>query len=696
MIYNESDIIVRRERSKRQAVWIIQSVVLAMLDMSVKALSRNRSLFKKTVANHRRKQSIMPDTGASWRWAKMNGTFYYDYDRLPAPRREVFGSKEDVLAAYEEDLKKDRTTPLTIAIQNSIIKGYESYLPLYNDVPHTKAKQLARAAATLMTAIHTIEEDQIDTTKMTFFHDLASIIKQNDIGYLPKNHRRIKEKILSILDGTPICEVIHLPRKGNVNAVRVEDKQLISWLIQLRRMPQNYTNSYIIRKVRTLCSIRGKHIPSTSWCENYLATNAAKFLTVDRFGSMRRADRERGYVNLVGAVHAGDCWMADGTRVNFVGHHGKEGKTEFLYMIVISDVYSGHILGVHFDTKEDRWGYLHAFKMAANHCGYLPYEFVADKFPGHNTQEWKTLSDRMTRLGVKMTTTPKKTGKAKAERLFSTLQTVFMQDSPMYYGEGVQSRNEHAHRAPEYLKQITKALKKKNWDFTAAWTETMKIIDAYRDTKLSEYSRKYATVEMSPREMHNASEKPNVVKIEPWDYIELFGAEKKVTLRNMGMIVTEIQRVKYTYVVNDYELIKHHKGVRLCYDMDDLTIVHLWENTNDINRKYLGQAVEQRGAELYGPNADMSDLGKYKKRIKHLEEMRKAEADEICEAYDEVALLMPQFVDKNATASAETRMLAETIDAWQDTGKPRLLNQAPPPTDDTELDEPDVNPLSQL
>ena len=95
----------------------------------------------------------------------------------------------------------------------------------------------------------------------------------------------------------------------------------------------------------------------------------------------------------------------DGTRINFIPHKSADGKEKSLMIIAVRDVHSGDIVGFHLDTKEDRYGYIHALNMAVRNTGHLPYELVHDRFPGHNTDEWTLITKRMKREGVIMTVT---------------------------------------------------------------------------------------------------------------------------------------------------------------------------------------------------------------------------------------------------------------------------------------------------
>lgn len=676
MKFQKDSMFSRRERSGRKSLWICQDWIIEQFGITEKDLrTKCRDRYRKSIPKHRHKQAVMPDSGKSWRYGKFNGKYYYDFERLPEGRRAKLPSKKDLLEAYKKSLSNDSQNEIKSLIKVALKDDYKRFLNLYRTHSDLHAKLLARACAVLDLAVSQLTLRKLDVRKDDFFRDLSAAINESDVSYLPKSHRRLKEKIHRVLHGEAWSEVVKLPRAGNQNRTLREADIILAWLIYMRQLPQNFPGAYIIRKVQFMCYKNDKEVPSKSWFESKLAKHHTKFLTSGRFGSGRKGDKSKGYIPIENALFAGDCWQIDGTRVNFIAHKTPEGKEQFLYIIAIKDVHSGDYVGWHFSTVENRWGYFNVLKMAANMTGYLPYEVVVDKFPGHNSPEVKTLIARLERLGCKVTITSKKTGKAKVERGFSTLQTVFMQDSVYYYGEGVQSRREYAHRSPEYLKKIQKQARSENWDFDKAWREAIKVIESYRNTPYCAYSRKYKNIEESPKQMHEKSDKPNVIKVEPWDFVELFGLEKQVTIRNQGIIKTEIQKVEYVYQIDNYQVIAHHKKVRLVYDMEDLGTVYLYEDSDEINRKFLCEATEMRAAQIYGPDANVKTIGQAKKRIKDLDDKRKAELEEVTEGGDEMELLLGAYSKKEDSSEAESKWLKERIGEWKASDKPRILNE---------------------
>jgi hypothetical protein len=519
------------------------------------------------------------------------------------------------------------------------------------------------------------DNENINPCKHQFFKDVAQIVKENEVSYLPQNHRRLREKILPLLgnhktDTFALNEVQHtmknaasvikLPRLGNQNAVKHDDKTIIAWILILRKSGNNYTNALIIRKIQQMCELVGKTIPSTSWFEAYLAKQETKVLTADRWGSKgRKGNILRGYNPTQNALFAGDAWQMDGSRVNMVSWKGEDGKEHFLYVVVVRDIHSGSILGASFGEVEDRWMYINALKMAAIKTGYVPYELILDKFPGHNTDEFRHVEDRLKREGVKVTYTSRATGKAQIERWFGTLQTVFMMQSQYYYGEGIQSSRAYAHKSVEALKKTKQVAKANGWNFDKAVQETEMVLEAYNATPLSTYSRKHQNVAQSPMQLHDQSDKTNVTKLDIWKPLKLFGLCKTLAIRN-NQLRTEIYKQEYLYRIEDAYTILHYKEVSMYYDVNDLREVVVMDKEG---HKYLCTAKIQERAMIYGKDADWSILAKHKAHIKTIEAAKQTAFKEKTEAatdMGEVDILMAGYVPKHLSEAAETAYLNGT------------------------------------
>lgn len=684
-MYQYHDLLIRKEQNA-QVLWIAEQVLLDYCEGLNPDYLRvaGRARYKQSVIPCHRDKDFLPDTGKAWRWGKKDGRFYYAYPNIPnnAPKfyRSCLPDAAELLAAATT--LAPATTSLADHVARCLTDGYKEYLHCYGDCTPVQQTNLAKAAAVLEGAVEYIRAHRVDISKNAFFKDYVAILEHRDVKYTQFNFRRFKEKVELVIQGNPITAVVKLPRAENSNAAQFNDDQIRSWIIQLRGMGQNYTNAFIIRKIAEECEKVNKPVPSERWLGGIMEEHKTRFLTAaERFGEKGRyAALYRGYLPLANALFAGDCWQVDGTRVNFVDHKGPTGKREFLYIIVVRDVHSGDILGYHFDLKEDRWAVFNALKMAVRDSGYMPYEIQFDRFPGHNTPEMVNFIADLEARGVKMTFTYKATGKARLERWFGTLQTVFMQDSQYYYGEGIKSRHTYAHRSMEYLKKIRSMAKADGWDFDAAASEAGTLVERYRRTAYNTYSRKYRLNDRSPLQMHEDSEKPHVLPLQPAQFAYLFGLKKDLPVRSLGLITTEISKVEFIYRTTDYHIISNYSRVLVCYDLEDLSHVHLYEISDKPLKKYLGVAQEETPALAYGPDAEWGKISKRQAIIRQMEDFRQQEYEyRKAVGSDIVSMLLPTHTPKHKVEAAESEVLL------QEFGEPKTALSIAP-ADDAEMD----------
>ncbi len=693
------DIIIRNKTT-----WLSHAMLLRTCNgLTDNYLASVRSLYKATVAPSFHDREILPDTGKSWRWATINNTFYYAYnnipDKNPAKYRSHLPTLQELTTAATDVMVSLSNHDFEAYLKQYLYSHYTSYLHCYNECSPTQQTNLARAAALLEGSIQYIRDNNINIKKYAFFGQLAAFINKYEVKYFPENPRVIKRKIEPIINNTSlgegrgevaITDIIRLPRASNANAAKgFNDEEIRSWVFQLRDMGQNFTNAFIIRKIKDMCTLTSKPCPADRWIGGIMEEHNTKFLTAgQRYGSRGRlAAIYRGYQPFQNALFAGDCWQIDGSRVNITSHSATETYIDkngiekqrkiqqFLYIVSVRDVHSGEILGRHYDITEDRWAVFNAIKMAVKNAGYLPYEMVFDKFPGHNTPEMIHFLADLQRWGTKVTLSSDPNVKPGLERWFGTLQTVFMQESAFYYGQGIKSRRNYAHRSEDHIKRMRREANKIGFSWDDACSEADTILDAYSNTPYCKWSRKHHTVQQSPAELHEISSKPHIVKLEEQDYYFLFGL--KVALpHNLGLIKKVVQGIDFYYRVTDYNTISTHGKVCVCYDMDDLSQVMLYSLTQEeitagkllpapAIRQYLGRAQEEVPAQRYGPNAEWGVIEKRKALIKELRgyseqevEYRKAVGDGV----DITQLIAPMSTSKHEAELNETKYLNTSND----------------------------------
>jgi hypothetical protein len=592
----------------------------------------------------------------AWRWSLVNGVYYYDCCMLGEGCNKEAGFWKDMAAQVAFDLQ---FAHLYNDIDAAYTANYVKQLPRYQGLK--QAKELAQCAAILTVLANAYMLQPLSRSE---FEHIAKKLAELRLPYLPESGKRLQEKVAMVCSGELATEVIQLPRAGNCNRSFGNDEELTQWMLTMRANPRNWPNTYIARTLRLLCEQVGKPVPSVRWFEDKLSANEMQYLTAQQRGGIVAKRRKGMGIPTETALYAGERWEMDGTRRNYLPWLYKDAagkkREQYLYIVAVRDVHSGMAPGWCYGVAEDRWMYTEALAMAVQHCGYLPGELVIDRFPGHNTEEWRTTETKLRHFGVKVTYAETGDKKARVERWFSTLQVVFDNASDYYYGEGVKSRRTYAHRAEKFLAKAKAEAFKSGWNFEAAVAESDKAIDAYNSTPYNTYSRKFKRIELSPEQLHNQSAKPNVIKAD-WELqMELFGLEKTVSLDSAGMIRTEIQGVELFYSVTEYKVVKQHRQVVLVYSLENLDTVLLYTTHVDVMQRQLLCSAERTAR--VATTGKHAGLGVEKARRAALQSQFDAEFDTM-NTPNEMALLLGAYTNKSQAEGAETAMMYTPLPA---------------------------------
>lgn len=637
-------------------IWLSQQYLQANTDIDAKYLR---------VAKSRAKGR----NNGTWRHETISGASYFDYNALPDRYREQLPD----IAALQRYANKVQSSAQDI-VNEAVYNGYKAFLKEYSDLDYKQNKELAQAAAVIAETRTYVETKGVSYSRSAFFSELAEEIRLQQLKYLPITWRNLRDKVQQYASGVEISALVGPKNIGNDNRTKFKnDPFIIGTLAELASSQKNYSSAWMYRKIRLICWQEGiEKNPSERWISSTLAKPEFKYLIHTKYGENTRFNAHyRAYAPGKSALFAGDAWEIDGTRVNIIDHRAtvtEQGKRvsrqKFLYIVAVRDVMSGMPLGWEYCYEESVTAVIGALSMAVRNAGYLPYELVYDRFPGHNTDEWRWLEDELHLRGVQMTVTHKAEGKARMERWFGTLQSVFMPDSPLYYGEGVKSSRPHAHRSKEYVLEMRAWATKNNFSFDDAARETDDIVNRYIHTPLSEYSRKFRSIDKSPLQLHDESDKPNVTAISEPEYCYLFGLRKQVSIRNY-MIQTQIEGAAYYYGIDDLDVIEKYTGVKLwnCFDYEDLSRVHLFDGG-----KYLGTFTEVPLTQRYGPNKDLRAVGITKKNAEKNAQRRKQRLADIAagkeyaipeteEISSEMGLLQSGNIAKRLYEAAETAFL---------------------------------------
>ena len=678
-----TDILIRNSGGT-ESIWLSERLIIEVCEVSEGYLrTKARPSYTKSVraCDLAKAKDFMPDSGKAWRWGKQSGQFYYCLSNIPnkAPKfyRNMFGDSETLVDQFKQACRSKEETSLEQRFKKHLKLVSGNYIEFYKDANEIQRQALAKACAVLDFILD--EKDEYPGTANKLYRDLSPIISDMDLQYIPHNYLKLKEKI-TILETTDqsIVDIIHLPRVGNNNAEIYNDPEVFSWVMQMYSDDYTYSQEHIIRKVKQMCDLTLKKVPSRRWFgQTIFEQSKTQFLTgIKRYGAnSRKAQIFKSYIPSQNAIYAGDCWEMDATRVNMIAHEGeitvidkKTGKEKtkkvelYLTVVAVRDVHSGDVLGYSFGYSENHAVYLEAMKMAVQNAGYLPHEWIMDRFPGHNEESMKDFFERLKGLGVKVVFTSKANDKAKIERWFRTLQSVFFMDSKYFYGEGIQSRAKYAHRSADYLKRIKQEAKKEGWNLDKSIEEASTHIERYRNTPLSYYSQKHSQVHQSPAQIHEYSEKPHVHYVSQANISMLFGLRKEMKLQNNGQFETTIVGVDFHYMISPayYNIISnyHGKDVVITYDLDDLSVVFLWEKNGTL-LKSLCEAEQFEKPVTKGPKKNLRPIGKAHSRAQAIADLRDQELKNII---GEDSILMGPYTDKKKASAFEDSYYNEEND----------------------------------
>jgi len=663
-----TDIIIRKANGV-ESTWIAQRLLVELCGVTESYLwKKARPLYKKSIreCDLAKAKDYMPDSGKSWRWARIQSEYYYCLanipDKAPTRYRSRFGDEAALIEHWQYVCRNLEETQIEQRFKQHLNKVYKNYLSFYSETLPPQQIALAKACAVLDFILD--EKDDYPGTANQIYNDLSPILKKMDMQYIPHHPIRLKEKMVELeKPGNSIVGLIYLPRVGNANAELYTDFEVFSWAMQLRSMDANFSNEFIIRKVKEMCQLTGKKTPSRRWFGTSIFEQPiTQYLTGEkRYGSGNsKSQMFKGYIPTANAISAGDCWEMDATRYNVIAHTAEDGKDRHLFVVAIRDVHSGDVLGYSFDYSENHAVYHQAMKMAVENAGYLPYELITDRFPGHNTPQLKDLFTRMETLGVRVDFSHNANQKAKLERWFRTLQSVFMMETKYFYGEGIKSRSSYAHRSAEYLARVRKEAKKEGWNLEKAVESASITIEKYRTTPLNWYSRKHSKIDKTPAQLHEESEKPNVIWADKQRISMLFDLKKELTLRNDGQFTTEIVGVPFDYMVpSEYFGIianQFNQKVVVSYNLDDLSEVFLWKKHDQL-LSFLCSAQLFDRPQLSGPNKEYGKMAEAKKRALEIKVHKENKLEEMI---GEESLLMGPFTQKKEANQFEENYMNET------------------------------------
>lgn len=431
-----NDIIVRNYKDG-ETLWVSQRLLLQVCQVTEEYLrARVRPTFKKSIQKGYKYGDFLPNTGNAWRWGKVNGTFYYDFDCLPDRKpthyRSKFGTKHELLTAFEALLSTDKNNKqnqLTNLIQsqvNSFIDNSDITYYMYNAVVgfnQNQAFQMATGRAWCLFINKQLISDNFKslgiTKKQDFLQICADLIAPLQLeGFKVNSAAYLRNKINEFpIDNIAEQRNFFVSGKyGNDNAQIVGKYPLVdestgqiyqfdihqAMMFNLYMNPGGSTKEYI----RTLWErdyfedvkeFDLQPVAYRTFCHHLTRFNKQIHTARARHGDDYYKKHVQTYVTTERLQFAHSLFAGDGSGTINYKYKKSNGKwsTMKLYVILITDVASRFIAGWSVapksDHKETTTMMQDAVKMAIENGGnQTMFEFISDNHTAFKSKESKS------------------------------------------------------------------------------------------------------------------------------------------------------------------------------------------------------------------------------------------------------------------------------------------------------------------
>lgn len=442
MLLLPNDIYIRNYKDG-ETLWLSQRLVIQICQVSEEYIWKTRSLFKKSIQKGYKYGDFLPNTGSAWRWGKANGTFYYDYDCLPDRKpthfRSKFGTKQDIINAYEAlqiGTITNKQNQLKAIIQNqakTFLDNTDIKYFMYEAIVafnQNQAQEMATAKAWCLFMNQQLTNDGFKSLginkKQDFYQVCTDIVapmklegfKINSAAYL-----RNKLNDFALTDGLHQQLNFFISSKyGNDNAQIVgkyplldeSTGQIFQFDIHQAMMFNLYMNPGASSKeyIRTLwerdyCEdvkeFDLQPVAYRTFCHHLTRFNNQILTAKARHGEDYYKKHVQTYVTAERLQYAHSLFAGDGSgTINYKyykikkvkGKEVQELSTMKLYVILITDVSSRHIAGWSVspkgDHKETTEMMQSAVKMAIQNGGnQTMFEFISDNHGAFTSKESK-------------------------------------------------------------------------------------------------------------------------------------------------------------------------------------------------------------------------------------------------------------------------------------------------------------------
>ena len=441
MNIQNGDIVIKTFQ-QTSTMWVSERFICNMIGdgMNEYLRTKGRSNYKLSVSPCHRSKDILPDTGKAWRYARINGQFYYDFDRIPDRKdtryRSRLGNRDELLQAMDELAAAEQRYSEQCAfrsvedyvkarIRNTDILRFRYYeingVCKYNK---DKAKELAEAIAWARSIKELVAnggyKDFGYRTKEDFYKACAQILHKKKLeGFSVTTGGSLRKKLVYFpADEMEQYDFFVSGRYGNNNARKIgkcklvdeetgEIKRFDIHEALILKLWMNFGSPAKESKIdlwnryeRDIAYLGEKALSYSTFCHYTNMYNTRLKTYRERHGWKAFASTFLSYIPTENLRYGNSLWCADGSGTLAYSYLDRTGKLRSmrLYIIMVTDVATGKIvgwapasIGQHKETPEM---VREAVLMGLRGCGKREImEFVSDNhgaFTGAESVEFLT------------------------------------------------------------------------------------------------------------------------------------------------------------------------------------------------------------------------------------------------------------------------------------------------------------------
>lgn len=586
MDIRQNDIIVRTFQDS-STLWVSERYICNKLGEKMNEYLRmsGRKNYKKSVSPCHQSKDILPATGKSWRYARINGQFYYDYDFIPnradTQYRSRLGDKDSLLHAVDEVAARSKEMTRKEAeeymirtvmgrqnsedIQYYMFKEIDGVCKFNQD----KARQLAEALNWLRVVREMVNSKKYEllgiNRQKDFFELCGAILERRNLyGFNVTTGGSLRKKLVYFpLNEDEQYEYLISGRWGNNNARRLGKEKLVDtatgeiYTIDIHQaiitdLWMNPGNAGKASKIdiwndylEEMEYMGVKPLSYSALC-HYTKSYDHRFKTEkERHGEKWFNNTYLPYISGKKPVFANSLWCADGSGTIGYRYYDKEGKMRSmrLYVMMVSDVATGKIVGWcpqrPGQHSESDYMLREAMLMGLRGCGKREVmEMITDNGPVFTSGE----------------------GRSFLELVCRNHRTITPGNSQANYGE-TQFRlfKKRLRRMINWMGTSwdAKSIENKaNADYiNIADYPTYEEAIGQLEQKIAEWNNKKLRTGVSRTQLYDENLHPDCQEIDDRIWRKIAGrfTPKKEITASRGTIILESRGIKYEFDIPDYE-----------------------------------------------------------------------------------------------------------------------------------------------